>query len=49
MDSAMMQTLIAVLIVAAAAMFMGARVLKAVNAARARKKGAGCGGGDCCS
>ena len=42
------QTLIVALIVAAAAIFMGARVMRSVNAARAKKKGGGCGG-DCCS
>ena len=42
------QTLIVALIVAAAALFMGARVVRSVHAARAKKKGGGCGG-DCCS
>ena len=48
MDPQTTQTLIAVLIVAAAALFMGARVVRAINASRAKRKGEGCGG-DCCS
>jgi hypothetical protein len=48
MDSQTTQTLIAVLIVAAAALFMGAKVVRAIKAARAKRKGEGCGG-DCCS
>lgn len=49
MDPQTAQTLIAVLIVAAAALFMGSKVVRAVNASRAKRKGDGCGGGDCCS
>jgi hypothetical protein len=48
MDSQTLQTIIVALVVAAAALFMGVRVLRSVNAARAKKKGGGCGG-DCCS
>lgn len=48
MDPQTAQTLLAGLIVAAAALFMGARVRRAINAARAKRKGGGCGG-DCCS
>ena len=48
MDPQTIQTLLVALIVAAAAVFMGVRVLRSVNAARARKKDGGCGGG-CCS
>ena len=46
MDPQTLQTLLVALVVAAAAVFIGARVLRSVHAARARKKG-GCGG-DCC-
>jgi hypothetical protein len=48
MDAQTAQTVIVALIVAAAALFMGVRVMRAVNASRAKKKGGGCGGG-CCS
>lgn len=48
MDPQSLQTLIVALIVVAAAVFMGTRVMRSVNAARAKKKGDGCGG-SCCS
>lgn len=48
MDPQTVQTLIVALIVAVAAVFMGARVLRSIHAARARKKDGACGGG-CCS
>lgn len=46
MDPQILQTLIVALIVAIAAFFMGARVVRAVSAARRKKDGCG---GDCCS
>lgn len=47
MNAQLLQTVVVALIVAGAAFFMGMRVLRSVQAARAKKK-AGCGGGDCC-
>jgi hypothetical protein len=46
MDPQTLQTLVVAIVVATAAVFMGARVLRAVNAARRKKDGCG---GDCCS
>lgn len=48
MDSQMAQTLIVALIVAGATLFMGMKVMRTINASRAKKRGDGCGG-DCCS
>lgn len=47
MNGQLAQSLIVILIVGSAAMFMGMRVLRTINASRARKKDGGCGG-DCC-
>jgi hypothetical protein len=47
-DAQTAQSLIVALIVGAAALFMGVRVVRAIQASRARRKGGGCGG-DCCS